>query len=64
MFRYSQGLLADLGTMKRNIELLKVTMENLAETVHELEEFLLIVDSIMASMYQWVNIFLNCCQYV
>ena len=48
-----QGLVKDLGnalgTLQRNLELLEQTMENLAETVAELEDFLLIVDNLMFS---------------
>ena len=36
-----------MGTLEENLELLEQTMENLAETVDELEDFLLIADYIM-----------------
>ena len=36
-----------MDTLEENLELLEQTMENLAETVDELEDFLLIADYIM-----------------
>ena len=52
-YAYAQGLVGDLksamDTLDYNLELLEQTMENLAETVAELEDFLLIAEYIMAS---------------
>ena len=45
----TKDLAGALGTLNRNLELLEVTMENLAELVMELEDFLIIADNIMAS---------------
>ena len=53
-----QGLVKDLGnalgTLQRNLELLEQTMENLAETVAELEDFLLIAEYIMTSTRRYI----------
>ena len=55
-----------LGTLQENLELLEQTMENLAETVAELEEFLLIVDNSMLSRCTHVTHMTTCiiCTYV
>ena len=43
-----------MGTLEENLELLEQTMENLAETVAELEDFLLIAEYIMTSTRRYI----------